>query len=816
MNEKQLPSHARVVIIGGGVIGCSVAYHLTKLGCKDVVLLERKTLTCGTTWHAAGMIGQLRATYNMTRLAQYTAQLLRDLEAETGQATGYRENGALVVTACQERFHELKRSAAMGRCFGLQVDVLCPEQAGEMWPLMNTQDLVGAVFMPGEGQANPIDTTQAYAKGAKMGGAQIFEHTAVTQITQHNGRASGVITDKGEIKADVVVNCTGMWGREMGALAKVNVPLHATEHFYVVTEAMQGLAQGMPSLRDQNGRVYFKEDAGKLLVGAFEHRAKPWGMQGIPKDFEFDQLPDDWDQMEPILEAAIHRIPQLEQTGIQLHFNGPESFTPDVRYYLGEAPELKNMYVAAGFNSVGIGSSGGAGKMLAEQIINGHASMDLWDVDIRRAQPFQSSPSYLYDRVQESLGLLYDLRWPNRQFETARGARRSPFYEQLKTLGACHGEAQGWERPNWFAPEGVTAQYHYSYFRQNWFDYSGDEHRAVRENVGLIDQSSFTKFHIQGQDAESELNRLCTANMSVPLGKVVYCQMLNPRGGIEADITVTRTGEDNYLLVSGVATQIRDMDWLQKNIDPESRVTVTDVTSAYAVLNVMGPASRKLLSTLTDTDLSNQHFPFATSQELFIGYAKVRALRITYVGELGWELYIPTEFAAHVFERICEAGQTFDLKHVGFHAINSLRLEKGYRHWGEDITDEDTLLEAGLSFTADRQKAQGFIGQQALDTQRAKGCYKRLVSFKLADSAPLLHHFEAILRNGEIVGYLTGGAYGHTVGAAVGLGYVKADHPIDADYILNADYEIDIACERFKATPSLTSLYDPKNEKIRA
>ena len=814
--SNKLPEQARVVIIGGGVIGCSVAYHLTQAGWTDVVLLERKSLTSGTTWHAAGLIGQLRATLNMTRLAQYTTEVLLSLEEETGQATGYKQNGALLVTADEERFTELKRNASMGRCFGLEVQVLSSGEALNLWPLLNADDLVGGVFIPSEGQTNPVDTTLAYAKGARMRGARIFENTKVTAIRRSGGRATGVATDDGDIRAEFVVDCGGMWGREVGRMAGVNVPLHAAEHFYIMTEPIEGLSPDSPSLREQDAGVYVKEDAGKLLVGAFEKEAKPWGMDGIPEDFEFDQLPEDWDHFEPILESALHRIPVLAETGVQTFFCGPESFTPDDRYLLGEAPELRNFYVACGFNSIGIGSSGGAGKMLAEWIVNGHPSMDLWEVDVRRMQPFQGNARYLKERVVEGLGLLYDMHWPFRQFVTARGIRKSPLHDRLAARRACFGEAAGWERPNWYAPQGVEPRYEYSWERQNWFEYSAEEHRAVRERVGLIDQSSFGKILVSGPDAESVLNDICANDIAVPVDRVVYTQWLNDRGGIEADVTVTRLAEDRFLVVTGVESQVRDVDWLNRHIPDGSRATVADVTSAYAVLGVMGPKARDLLSRVTSADLANDAFPFAASREIDIGYTTARATRITYVGELGWELYVPVEFAAGVYDELMAQGQDVGLTPVGFHAVNSLRMEKGYRHWGHDISDEDTPQEAGLGFAVAHGKNAGFIGRDAVLRQRETGVNKRLVLFALEDPEPLLYHYEPIHRDGEIVGYLTSGMFGHTVGAAIGMGYVGHEAGVTREWIEAGSYDIEIAGKRCPARASLAAFYDPERKRILA
>jgi len=810
------PTQARVVIIGGGIVGCSLAYHLAKRGCGDVVLLERRQLTCGTTWHAAGLVGQLRATQNLTRLAQYTAGLYRSLGEETGQETGFKQRGSLALAATPERFEELKRGASMARCFGLEVEVLTPQEAQKLWPLMDVADLVGAVFLPKDGQTNPVDTTQALAKGAKRGGVRIFEETAVTAILQRNGTVTGVRTSRGEIAAEVVVTCAGMWSRDLAASCGVTLPLHAAEHFYVVTEPIPGLPSTLPVLRDPDSRAYFKEDAGKLLLGWFEAVAKPWGMDGIPESFCFDQLPADLEHIEPLLEQAMRLVPALAKTGIQLFFNGPESFTPDDRYLLGEAPELRNFFVAAGFNSIGIQSAGGAGKVLADWILDGHPPMDLWDVDVRRAMPFQRNRRYLRERTVETLGLLYDMHWPFRQVETARGVRRSALHDRLKAQGACFGELAGWERANWFAPAGVAPEYRYSYGRQNWFEHSAAEHKAVREAVGLFDQSSFAKYLLQGADAERILNRICANDVAVPPGRVVYTQWLNERGGIEADLTVTRESDDRYLIVTSTASQTRDLAWLKRHIPDDARAAAVDVTSGYAVLSLMGPRSRALLVSLTDEDLSNAAFPFGASREIDLGYARVRATRITYVGELGWELYIPTEFAAAVFDAIIAAGEGFGLRHAGYHALNSLRIEKAYRHWGHDITEEDTPLEAGLGFAVALRKSE-FIGREALLRQKEAGIKRRLVTFALEDAGRMLYHSEPIWRDGKLVGRLTSGMFGHTVGRPIGLGYVEDQGQAVTDgYVRDGKFEIEIAGERIPAKAILGALYDPKSERIKS
>jgi len=808
-----LPNRASVVIVGGGIVGCSLAYHLTLRGCTDVVLLERKQLTCGTTWHAAGLVGQLRATYNMTRLAQYTTNLYKSLEEETGQATGFRQTGSIAIATHQARFEELKRGASMAKCFGLEVQTLTPSEIASLWPGVRIDDLVGGVYLPKDGRTNPIDTTQALAKGAKSRGARIFENTAVEEILIENGKAVGVRTAQGEIRADMVVNCAGMWAHELGAKSGTTIPLHAAEHFYIVTEPMEGLSSEMPVLRDPDGCAYFKEDAGKLLVGWFEPVAKPWGMRGIPETFCFDQLPDDLEHIEPLLTAAMHRTPSLEKTGINLFFNGPESFTPDDRYLLGETPEVRNLFVAAGFNSIGIQSAGGAGKVLADWMLDGHPPMDLWDVDVRRCMPFQRNRSYLKDRTVETLGLLYAMHWPFRQAETARGVRRSILHDRLLAKGACFGEVAGWERPNWYAPAGVKAEYEYSYVRQNWFDYSAQEHAAVRNAVGFFDKSSFAKFLVQGPDAEKVLNHLSANNVSVPVGKVVYTQWLNARGGIEADLTITREALDRYLVVSAAATQTRDFAWLNRNIDPDARATAVDVSSSMAVLGLMGPRSRELISLLTNADMSSAAFPFGTSQVIDLAYARVRASRITYVGELGWEIYIPVEFAPSVFDALMKAGEPLGLRLAGYHALNSLRMEKGYRHWGHDISDEDTPLQSGLGFAVAWNKPNGFLGKDALLAQKAEGTTRTLVQFALDTPDALLYHNEPICRDGVIVGRISSGMFGHTLGKSLGMGYVE--HNTKYASMLEGVYEIEVAGVRLKAQPSLIPFYDPQSLRIK-
>ena len=810
-----LPGRADVVIIGGGVIGCSIAYHLAKFHSQDVVLLERKQLTSGTTWHAAGLIGQLRGSINMTKLARYTRELYDGLEAETGQATGYRQCGSVSIATSEERFEELKRNASMAKVFGLKVDVVTPGAIKERIPLLHTDDVIGGIHIPSDGYGNAVDITQALAKGARAGGARIFQNVPVTAIRTGAGRVTGVSTGYGDMDADHVVLCAGMWTRDLAATIGVNVPLHACEHYYALFESVEGLDENLPVIRDYDACTYYKHDAGKLLVGAFEPSARPWGVDGIPEDFCFDEIAGNFDHFEPILRDAMARVPALESAGIQKFFCGPESFTPDVRYHLGQAPEFRNCFVAAGLNSIGLQSAGGIGKVMAEWIRTGHPPADLWEVDVRRNMPFQGNRKYLRERVSESLGLLYARHYPFRQYETARGVRKSPLYDRLKSIGACHGETAGWERPNWYAPRGVEARYEYSYGRQNWFEYSAAEHRAVRENVGLFDQSSFAKYRLEGRDAARVLNYVCANDVDVRPGRIVYTQWLNEQGGIEADLTVTRLARDSFLIVTAAATEVRDFHWLKQHIPAAAHCVLTNVTSAMGVISVMGPNARKLLQPLTPADLSNEAFGFATSREIELGYALVRASRITYVGELGWELYIPTEFVAGVYDTIVAAGESVGLAHAGYHALDSLRIEKAYRHWSHDITDEDTPLEAGLGFTVKFDKPGGFSGREALLKQKEQGLRRRMLQFKLCDPEPLLYHNEPIWHRDRIIGHVTSGNYGHTLGGSIGLGYVDTSEIREVTELVGDTFEIEVAGVRIQAEASLRPMYDPDNKRIR-
>ena len=812
---SEVPSHARVVIIGGGVIGCSVAYHLTKLGWQDVVLLERKQLTSGTTWHAAGLIAQLRATANMTKLAKYSQELYGSLEGETGVATGFKRVGSITAALTGERREEIYRQAAMARAFGVDVEEISPAEVKEKYPHLNIEGVTGAVYLDKDGQGDPANIALAMAKGARQRGAKVIERTKATGVTRTGRRITGVDwqrgEDRGHITCDMVVNCGGMWGHEVGRMLGVNVPLQACEHFYIVSEPIAGLTQ-LPVLRVPDECAYYKEDAGKMMLGAFEPRAKPWAVEGIPEDFEFDQLPEDFDHFEPILEMAVNRMPMLGEAGIHTFFNGPESFTPDDAYHLGLAPEMDNVWVAAGFNSIGIQSAGGAGMALAQWMEDGEKPFDLGDVDIGRMQPFQGNKTYLAARSTETLGLLYADHYPYRQKATARGIRRTPFHQHLLDHGAVMGELAGWERANWFARDGQEREYRYSWKRQNFFDNVAAEHKAVRETVGMYDMSSFGKLRVEGPDAEAFLNHVGGGDFSVPVGKIVYTQFLNARGGIEADVTVTRLSETAFLVVTPAATRQADQTWLQRHLG-DRRVVITDVTSGEAVLAIMGPRSRALLSRLSPNDFSNAANPFGTAQEIEIGMALARAHRVTYVGELGWELYVSTDMAGHVFETVMDAGSDIGLKLCGMHMMDSCRIEKGFRHFGHDITPEDHVLEAGLGFAVKTSKPD-FIGRDAVLRKKDAGLDTRMMQFRLKDPEPLLYHNEPILRDGEIVGFLSSGAYGHALGGAIGLGYVPCKGET-AEALLASSYEIDVAGTRVAAEASLKPMYDPASERVK-
>ncbi|OGL13847.1 MAG: FAD-dependent oxidoreductase [Candidatus Rokubacteria bacterium RIFCSPLOWO2_12_FULL_71_19] len=811
-----VPAQARVVIVGGGIVGCSVAYHLARLGWTDVVLLEQGGLSGGTTWHAAGLVGQLRSSRNLTQLIRESARLYSALEAETGQATGWTRCGSLSVARTAERMIQLRRNASLARAYGIEAEVIGLEEARALYPLMRTDDLVGAVWIPGDGKANPADITQALARGARQGGVRVREGVRVTSVRLERGRVAGVETSAGPIATEVVVNAAGMWARELGRMSGVTVPLHACEHMYIVTHPIPAVMPDLPVMRDADGHIYFKEEVGGLLMGGFDPWAKPWGMGGIPADFSFATLPPDWGKFEVLMTNALQRVPALETAPVRTLLNGPESFTPDNYFILGEAPEVRRYYVAAGFCSGGIAAAGGAGKALAEWIVGDEPPMDLWQADIRRFMPFHGNVRFLRERASEIVGVHYDVAFPNRELETGRGLRRSPVHERLAARGACFGAKMGWERPNWFAPAGVAPETVYSFGRQNWFPHVAAEHRATREAVAIFDQTSFSKFVLEGPGAEAVLQRLCANDVAVPPGTLVYTALLNERGGFESDLTVTRLAADAYFIVTGSAQTTRDSHWIRRHIPPGSRAVLSDVTGAFAVLGVMGPRSRELLSRVTDADLSHDAFPFATMQEIGMGPAPVRASRITYVGELGWELYVPAEFAAGVYDTLREAGGDLGLRDAGYYAIDSLRMEKAYRAWGRELTPEDTPLEAGLGFAVRLDKGAPFLGREALRRQKQQALSKRLVTFVLEDPEALPLGDEPIVCDGRVVGSVTSAAFGHTLGRAVALGYVRRPEGVDAAFVESAGFELEIAGHRFRCRGSLEAPYDPRSLRVKA
>ncbi|MGB3485746.1 MAG: FAD-dependent oxidoreductase [Mycobacterium sp.] len=821
MTSKQLPDRARVVIVGGGVIGTSVAYHLTKLGITDVVLLEQGQLSSGTTWHAAGLVGQLRASESATRIVQYSTQLYAELETEVGLSAGYKQCGGVTVARTEDRMIQLRRTVANAAAYGMECELLTPEQALEHYPVMRVDDLVGAIWLPGDGKANPTDLTFALAKGARMRGTRVFEKTRVLDVLTAGARVAGVRTDAGDIEAEIVVNCAGQWAKHLAAMAGVNVPLHSAEHFYVVSEVIPGVHPDLPILRDPDGYTYFKEEVGGLVIGGFEPEAKPWvSPDKIPYPFEFQLLEEDWDHFEILMNNALLRIPALEVTGIKKFYNGPESFTPDNQFILGEAPECKNFFVGAGFNSVGIATAGGAGRALAEWIAEGAPTGDMTGVDIRRFAPFNGNNRWLHDRVAEILGLHYEVPWPNREMTTARPFRRSPVHHLLAEARANFGSKMGWERANFFAPSGSRPTIDYTWGKPNWLDWSAGEQTNTRTNVTVFDQTSFSKYLMVGSDAEAALQWLCTADVGVDIGRAVYTGMLNSRGTYESDVTVTRTGADEFLIVSSAATTERDKDHIRSQIREHWRAganaTLVDVTSAYAVFGVMGPRARDLLSGLTDADLCDAEFPFGTSREISLGYATVRATRITYVGELGWELYVPTEFAVGVYEDLWSAGQQFGIGRGGYYAIDSLRLEKGYRAFGRELTPSENPVEAGLLFACKLGTDIDFLGRVAVEKVRSVGVRKKLVGFRVDDPDAMLWGGELILRDGVVAGQVTSAAWGQTSGACVGLAYLRAGGAvISAGWIDDGSYQVNVGGTLYPISVSRRPLYDPTNARIR-
>lgn len=809
--KKAVPSRCQVVVIGGGVVGASTAYHLARRGWTDVVLLEQHELTSGTTWHAAGLVTQARDTDGLRRVVRRSLETFRDLESDTGFSTGFVQTGSINLAVTDLRLEELRFQASVFRASGVEVDLISPEQVLELHPYLNPDGITGGLWFPSDGRGSATDTTISLVRGAQQRGVQVFEHVRVTQTLVENGRVSGVVTTAGEIEAEYVVNCAGMWGREVAAQIGVEVPLQALAHYYVVTDEIPGLRRNLPTVKTFDEYAYLKDESGAFMVGFFEPGSYPWASRGIPEAVgPFIRLAEDWDHLGPFYERMVERVPVLADAGIRLHFCGPESFTPDGIFHLGEAPLVRNYFVAAGFNSVGFLSGPGAGSVLADWIVDGRPSLDLPEADPGRTQRHEVNRRYLESRVVEYLDESYELHWPFKQKQSARNLRKSPLYARTSDAGAVFGEVAGWERPNWYAAPGMARAYEYAYGRQNWFAQSATEHTAVREAVGLFELSSFGKLLVQGRDAAQFLSRLSVGLVDVEEGGIVYTQWLNQAGGIESDVTVTRWSEQEFLVLSGPATVNRDLAWMRRNIRPDEFVTIADITGTHSMLGLMGPHARDLLQPLTDTDLSNDAFPFGTSKVIDLGMTFVRATRITYVGELGWELLVPTEFSEHVFDHLVESGEPHGLTLAGYHAMNSLRLEKGFRSWGHDISANDTPLEAGLSFTVKWDKPGGFIGRDALLEQRERGVQRRLVQFLLEDPDPSLFHDEPIYRNGALVGRVTSAMFGHTLGASVALGWVHGPSPeVDREWFTTGTYEIETGSCRVGATASLRPLYDP-------
>ena len=816
------PGRARVVIIGGGVIGASVAYHLAEQGCRDVLLLEQGQLSCGTTWHAAGLVGQLRASESGTRLVQYSTELYSRLADLTGQDTGFARCGGVIVARTRDRLVQLRRTAAAAEAFGLECEIVSPRRAGDLFPVMDTGGLAGAIWLPGDGTANPADLTYALARGARQRGVTIRERTPVTGVLVAGAgrarRVAGVTTAGGDVEAEVVVNCAGQWAKQVGAWCGVTVPLHSCEHFYVVTDEIEGVRRGLPVLRDPDGYTYFKQEVGGLVVGGFEPDAKPWvAPDALPHPFEFGLLPEDWDHFAPLMEQAVLRVPALAQTGIKKFYNGPESFTPDNQFILGEAPECRNFFVAAGFNSVGIASAGGAGRALAEWILTGDPGTDLTAVDIRRFARFHGNNRWLHDRVGEILGLHYAVPWPNRELATARPFRRSPVHHLLERAGACFGSRMGWERPNFFARPGEEPALEYSWDAPNWLPACAAEQRAARRDVALFDQTSFSKHLLTGPDAERALQWICTADVAVEPGWTVYTGMLNERGTYESDLTVTRLSEEEFLLVSSSATTERDKDHISKRLPPGAHATLVDLTSALAVFGVMGPRSRDLLASVSRADLGDGAFPFRASREIDLGYFTVRATRITYVGELGWELYVPCEFAVGVHQLLSSAGAGFGLVNAGYYAIESMRLEKGYRAFGRELTPDYNPVEAGLLFACKLGTGVAFAGREAVEKAKAEGPRRRLVSLVAGDPEATLWGGELVLRDGIAAGQVTSAAWGEAVGRPVGLAYVRDPRGgvVTPDFLTAGTYQVNAGGRIIPATVSLRPPFDPAGTRVK-
>ena len=797
----KMPTQARVVIVGGGIIGCSVAYHLVKLGWRDVVLLESGKLTCGTTWHAAGLIGQTRPNRSMTRMSRYGIELYSQLENETGLATGWKRCGSVNVASTPERLIQLKRGLAMARSFGIEIELITPSEAGKLYPLLRTDDLTGAVWLPGDGKANPTDLTQSLAKGARNGGARLIEGVKVTGFDIRKGRAVGVKTNQGDIACEVVVNCGGQWAREIGKLAGVNVPLFSAEHFYIVTKKIPGVTPDLPVMRDPDGFIYYKEEVGGLVMGGFEPVAKPWAVDPIPDNFEFQLLPEDWDQFQPLMENALHRTPCLETAEIRQLLNGPESFTSDGNFILGESPEIAGFFVAAGFNSAGIANAGGAGRLTAEWIVGGEPSADLWDVDIRRFAPFTANRRFLTERTVETLGLHYAMRWPRHELETVRPLRTSPLYDLLAAKGAEFGSRNGWERANYFKASAATSRPDHTLGRPGWLPGMIEEQRATRETVALYDQSSFSKLLLAGRDALAMLQRLCAKNMDVPVNRMVYTALLNERGGFESDVTVIRQQPnamgERYLIVTGSAQTVRDFDWIARHIQPQEHAILTDITPLYSVLSLMGPNAQALLARLCPDDLSATGLKFSWTRLIDLGHARVRAARMSYVGGPGYELYVPVEMTRHVYLALQDAGADLGLRDAGYYALDALRIERGRRAWGAELGPDETPFEAGMMAAVDLDKPGGFIGRDALLARQGQPLRKKLVTLVVDSPGHYLWGGESIWVNGQAAGEISSAGWSPAAGACMALGYVRGEL---ANLVLTGTVaELDLWGERITA-----------------
>jgi glycine cleavage system aminomethyltransferase T/glycine/D-amino acid oxidase-like deaminating enzyme len=818
MSEPVLPQRARVVVIGGGIIGASVAYHLAHLGVKDVVLLERDRLTSGTTWHAAGLMVTFGSTSETsTEMRKYTRDLYARLEAETGQSTGLKQVGFIEVAADADRLEEYRRVSAFNRHCGIDVQEISPAQVKELFPLARTDDLLAGFYVKDDGRADPVGITMALAKGARQQGAKLIEGVAVTGVTSTRGVVTGVKTSHGDIEAEVVVNCAGMWARQLGAVNGVNIPLQSAEHYYLITEKMAGISSAWPVLEDPGSYGYYREEGGGLMIGLFEEKCAPWKVGGVPEDFSFGEIAPDWERMGPYVEKAMKRIPLSMNTGVKKFFCGPESFTPDLLPIVGEAPELKNYFVAAGLNSIGILTGGGLGRVLAHWIATGRPDVDVTGFNIDRLHTYQANPEYRRTRTVESLGMVYQCHYPGRSMTTARGAKLSALHHRLAARGAYFKDVSGWEGADWFAPAGVEPKIDaLSFGRQNWFPFWEAEHRAAREGVIAMDMSFMAKFLVQGRDAGRLLNHLSANNVDGAAGVITYTQWLNAGGTLEADLTVTKLDDERFWVVASDTAHRHVQTWMTRHFG-DAHAFVTDVTSGYTQLNVQGPRSRELLQQLTTADLSNAAFPFRTAREIDLGFARALCIRITYLGELGYELYIPTEQAVHVYDRLTQAGAAVGLQHAGLKALASLRMEKGYRDFGHDIDNTDSVLEAGLGFAVDLKKPGGFLGREAVLAKKEQGPLKRkLLQVLVKDPKPLLFHAEIVKRNGKAVGYLRAASYGHTLGGAVGLAMIDADVPLDQAWIDAGTWQVDIAGTLYPAVASLKPLYDPEMKRIKA